>query len=229
MILDVVDSEKGRMKAADLQAWIFREKNYSRWLEHPSSSLVHHDDSCCEEARMWFLAFARSMEGAVAVQNQLRPPGWLSQQFQWGPSTWPISWCQVFKEKTIDCGVFAALAREIFKAQGFKAYPAQALFSYNETCTDHWKSLWQKGRERLDPDGKAQLFPWVGDQIVYHEVCLIEGAHGSEARLYDSTFSTWLEPVHRRGFGALLAVRSECPRILKWGDQLLIYGEWIDL
>ncbi|MEZ0393041.1 MAG: hypothetical protein ACAH59_12545 [Pseudobdellovibrionaceae bacterium] len=164
----------------------------------------------------------------MSSQYQMRPPTWLSQVFEWGPSVWPISWCQVFQEKTIDCGVFAALSREVFTAQGFEVHPAQALISYNQTCTDHWKDLWETGLRNLESHQSGDVFPWVGDQIVYHEICLLEMPE-EKARIFDSTFGYWFEPQQRVGFGALLSIRSECPRILEWGDKVLSYGEWVDL
>ena len=204
------------------------EENYSRWIEHPSSSIVHHEESCCEEARLWFLSLARSMEGPLSSTVQMKPPTWLSQIFNWGPSVWPISWCQLAKQKTIDCGVFAALAREIFTAQGYSAHPGQALLSYNETCTDHWKQLWVSGMKKYEKKKIGEVFPWVGNKMVYHEICVLEMPNG-QAKIFDSTFGNWFEPCKRVGFGALLSVRSECPRILFWGGKTLCHGEWVDL
>jgi hypothetical protein len=235
--------------AAEINALIYdlvaREQHFSRWVENPASSLVHHDAECCEEARLWFLSYARSMEIDTLSQFSMKAPTWLQRLFTWGPTEWPISWCQVVKERVIDCGVFAALAREVFTAQGHVAHPAQALLSYNEACTDHWKSLWKgenkKPKKRkgdvVELAAKAQavrkksdrdIFPWIGDRIVYHELCLVEMPDGT-AKIYDSTWGNWYEPLQRAGFGALLAVRTECPRLLKWGDKTISCGEWIGI
>ena len=197
------------------------ERHFQQWMEHPTSSIVHHEASCCEEARLWFLAYARSMEIGNVSQFEIRTPIWLQQLFSWGPSSWPISWCELIKSKVIDCGVFAALAREIFEVQGHQVHPAQALLSYNETCTHHWKALWKNSKAK-------GVFPWVGDQIVYHELCVLEMQDGS-AKFYDSTFGGWYRAQPRLGFGALLALKSECPRLLRWGDRAIACGEWIEL
>ena len=226
MILGAVKEIQHNQFSEHAQKLIRNEENYDRWIEHPSSSILHHEKDCCEEARMWFLAYAKSMEGWASAQYKMRPPTWLSEKFTWGPSPWPITWCQVFKEKTIDCGVFAALAREIFAAQGLLAFPAQALLSYNEDCTDHWKDLWKTGITKSE--NKKNFFPWVGDRVVYHEVCVLE-LPGQFARIFDSTFGFWLEPSTRIGFGSLLSIRSECPRLLRWHDKFLSFGEWVDL
>ena len=232
MILDVVkDFAKRKMpqdSKENLQDLIDQEENYPKWIEHGCSSILHHESDCCEEARLWFLAYARSMEGWSASQYELRPPTWLSHHFTWGPSVWPISWCQALKEKIIDCGVFAALAREVFQAQGFLAHPAQVLLYYNESCTHHWKDIWVNGMKKVEKSKIGEVFPWVGSRIVYHELCLLEMPDGS-AKVYDSSWGHWLEPHSRLGFAGLLSVRSECPRLLNWGDKLLSYGEWVDL
>jgi hypothetical protein len=198
------------------------------WVEHPTSSLLHHDQPCCEEARLWFMALARSMEGWAAGQFELRAPTWLSQKFEWGPSLWPMSWCELVKEETIDCGVFAALAREIFRAQGHQAHGGQCLLHYNETCTSHWKDLWKDRMPARDNKRGFKGFNWIGDNKVYHEVCIVE-MPDQTAKVYDATFNQWYESEGRNGFGGLMAVRSECPRLLRWGDKILSCGEWVEL
>jgi hypothetical protein len=229
MILDVA-KERWNLKREStlLQDLIADEENYPQWMEHCCSSILHHERECCEKARLWFLAYARSMEGWASSQYELRPPTWLSRMFTWGPSVWPISWCELVKEKVIDCGVFAALAREIFRAQGFQPHPAQVLLYYNESCTDHWKALWERGMKNVDEKKLGDVFPWVGNQIVYHELCLLEMPDGT-AKIYDSSWGHWFEPQPRIGYGGILAVRSECPRLLEWGDHVLSYGEWVNL
>jgi hypothetical protein len=216
--------------AADksLHAMLGTEEVSQRWVEHPTSSLLHHDKACCEEARLWFMSLARSMEGWSAAQFELKAPTWLSQEFEWGPSIWPMSWCELVKQKTIDCGVFAVLAREIFRAQGHEAHAGQCLLRYNETCCNHWKDLWKNGMPKVDGKKPGEVFNWVGHNVVYHEVVIIE-LPDQTAKVYDSTFNQWYEPEGRSGFAGLLAVRSEGPRLLRWGNKTLSCGEWVDL
>ena len=225
--LNEVERSRGRLQL--LRELARNEEHFNRWMEHPASSLVHHDSDCCEEARLWFLALARSMEIRSLSQYKIKAPTWLQERFTWGPTQWPIAWCQLVKEDVIDCGVFAALAREIFKAQGFEAHPAQALLSYNPTCTSHWKDLWKGDpSQEKKKTSEGEVFPWIGTQIVYHELCLVELPNG-EAKVYDSTWGNWYESRPRYGFGALLALKTECPRILSWGESTLSCGEWIEL
>jgi hypothetical protein len=208
-------------RSSTLQRIFENENNFHRWIEHPCSEIICHDRACCTDARLWFMAYAKSMQVGSNSQFRLQAPSWLPGLFDWGPSRWPIAWCEVVEQKTVDCGVFAALAREVLQAQGHDVYPAQALLSYNKICTDHWKDLWRK-------DPTPESFPWVGDEIVYHEIVVLERADGT-GEFYDSTFGQWYQPSPRIGFGALLALKSECPRILQWGDKTMAYGEWIDL
>ncbi|MFZ9596381.1 MAG: hypothetical protein ACO3A2_09920 [Bdellovibrionia bacterium] len=218
-----------------------KEEYFDRWTEHPASSILHHDHACCETARFWFLAQARCFEMGSLAQYQIKAPTWLSQLFRWGPSPWPISWCELVKRKTVDCGVFAALAREVFRAQGHDVHPGQALISYNETSTRHWKNLWKKNlgkknssssNSKDSPREPEELndsfFPWIGNRVVYHEICALERPE-AQAKLYDSTWGTWYEPERRIGYGALLAVRVESPRLLHWGNHTLSFGEWMEL
>lgn len=232
-------------------ALVGREEHFVDWIEHPTSDIVHHEAQCCEDARAWFMAYARSMEIGNFAQYQLRAPTWLSQRFVWGPSEWPISWCQLVKKHVVDCGVFAVLAREIFRAQGHQAHPAQVLLTYNPSCTGHWRDLWQKGEERrkkrlekeqraksgkelvssggnLESTKQGKIFPWIGTDIVYHETCVVEMSDGS-AKLYDATWGNWYEPLRRDGYASIIAFRTDCPRLLRWGDRNISCGEWIIL
>jgi hypothetical protein len=210
--------------AAEIEAvreLISGEEHFREWVEHPASSILHHDQRCCEEARLWFLAYARSMEAGPEAHGGIRAPTWLSKHFSWGPSKWPIAWCQLVEEDVVDCGVFAALAREVFTAQGHQAHPAQALLSFNPTCTEHWRGLWKKKDD-------VKTFPWIGNRVVYHELCVLE-LPGGEGRIYDSTWGAWYEARQRVGFGAVLAIRTECPRLLRWGGKILSCGEWVSV
>jgi len=208
-----------------LESMVHREKVARGWVEHPTSTLLHHEKACCDEARLWFLTLGRSMEGWSAGHFELKAPTWLSKKFEWGPSSWPMSWCELIKHEQIDCGVFAVLAREIFTAQGFKAHGGQVLVNYNKICTDHWKDFWI---DRMPNAEECKSFNWIGENVVYHEVCIVE-MPDQTAKVYDATFNQWYESEGRKGFGGLLAVRSESPRLLRWGNHTLSYGEWIEL
>ena len=228
MILGAVETKQIRGHSLFVQMLMEKEPDFDRWVEHPTSCILHHHRPCCDQARLWFLAYARSMEIWTLAQFKVKAPTWLSKIFTWGPSPWPISWCEVMTAPTIDCGVFAALAREVFSAQGQVAYAAQGILSYNETCTQHWKDLWQEGCILEDGKKIEDSFPWIGTELVYHELCVLE-MPGHQARVFDSTFGMWHESHQRLGFGSLLALRTECPRLLNWGNKTISYGEWVHL
>lgn len=205
------------------------EKNARKWLEHTASEITHHDGECCSQARSWLLGMAQSMENASLCDGGIRAPHWLSDRFEWGPSRWPIAWCELIEQDVIDCGVFAALVREIFHEQGVRAHPGQVVIQYSETCTHHWQQLWRNGAALLPDAGSTQpgeFFPWVGKNLVYHEICVVEAQDGI-ARLYDSTWGNWYQPHLRDGFGAVVAVRTQCAGDLLWGDRVLRSGEWM--
>ena len=169
------------------------------------------------------------MENASLCEGGIRAPHWLSDRFEWGPSRWPIAWCELIEQEVIDCGVFAALVREIFREQGVRAHPGQVVIQYSETCTHHWQELWREGASRLPAnlsEKQGQFFPWVGKNLVYHEICVVEPQDGI-ARLYDSTWGNWYQPHLRDGFGSVVAVRTQCEGDLLWGDRILRSGEWM--
>ena len=87
------------------------------WQAATPSTLIDHG-ACCARARDWLVATSRSMDFASTDGFMLSAPRWLTHRFGWGPTRWPISWCEAVRQKTIDCGIFAAFAREIFSAKG---------------------------------------------------------------------------------------------------------------
>lgn len=187
---------------------------HEEWLEQLPSHLVHHG-ACCDEARDWLIAMARSFDFAVTERQAHAGPRFLSELYAWGPNPWPLSWCEAVRRKTIDCGVFAAFAREILRAKGLAAYPGQVVQRFDEQSTGHWQKLWA---------GESKAFAWVGETHVYHEVVIVRrGATG--AAIYDPTDGCWLDPADR-GPGALVAVRSEAPGVLSWGGMSLVNERW---
>jgi hypothetical protein len=188
------------------------------WTQAASSTLAHHGP-CCDRARAWLLGMGRSLDFAASDGLAYAGPRWLTRRFAWGPTRWPIAWCEAVRAEAIDCGVFAVLAREIFRAKGIDAYPGQVLRRYAEESTAHWRQKWA-----AMPDA----FNWIGSDVVYHEVCVLRvGAH--EARVYDPTEGVWLEPGIRAGHGAHRAIRAELPQALSWGPHLLVNGQWTEM
>src|SRR5262249_45264690 len=176
-----------------------------KWTQASVSTLVHHG-TCCDRARAWLLGMGRSYDYAASDRLAYAGPTWLINQWAWGPTRWPIAWCEAVRAKAIDCGVFTVFALEIFRAKGVEAYPGQVLRSETRESTAHWRRKW---------DSLPGAFNWIGEAAVYHEICVVRSGPG-EARIYDPMKGIWLEPAIRRGYGAHIAVRAELPEALAW-------------
>jgi hypothetical protein len=100
----------------------------ARWQHFPDQHLSHHGEACCDVAREWIVAmdFAQLNGG-----DRLSGPRWLRQKYEWGPSPWPMHWCELVERKVIDCGAHAALAHEAFTARGVTAFRAQFVQRYS--------------------------------------------------------------------------------------------------
>ncbi len=127
----------------------------------------------------------------------------------------------------IDCGVFAAFAREIFAAKGLRVYQGQVLRAHAKECTSHWRAKWAE---------LPGAFNWIDDGLVYHEVVVVDlpshqPAPGElpQALIYDPTDGVWLDPTITRGHGSHLAVRADVPAARVWGEQLLAPKQWVEL
>lgn len=193
------------------------------WTRNWSSELLAHDRSCCREARSWFACFARSHDLPVTRSQRLAGPRWLNRCWSWGPSSWPIHWCKVVTQTTIDCGVFAALAREAFRVKGVSAHAGQVIRQLNPESVAHFERLWA---------GRPGTFGWTADRYVYHEVTVVladDEAHGMpRAMVYDATDGHWLEPDGERGYGRDIAIRADLEQHASWG-RFSINDQWVEL
>src|SRR4051794_34857828 len=99
------------------------------WARASASTLAHHGP-CCDKARAWLIAMGRSHDYASTDGLAFAAPRWLAKRYTWGPTRWPIGWCEAVRATSIDCGVFAVFALEVFRAKGVEAYAGQVLRSY---------------------------------------------------------------------------------------------------
>jgi hypothetical protein len=189
-----------------------------RWQHFPASNLSHHGGLCCRLAREWVLAMDRSQQaGAPALTG----PRWLRHKYTWGPSRWPMHWCEAVGEKTLDCGALAALAQEVFAARGVRSYPAQFIQQFTAEATCHWHQKW--GDEQCTVN-------WIEDELIYHEGCAVV-VRGREVKLWDASAGWWLNPRQVGGYGGLLAVRLFAPPAesgegFRWGRHDLAPNRW---
>ena len=194
--------------------------SHAPWDSFPVSELCHHDRPCCELARQWF----RAMDFAqLNGSDRMSGPRWVRQKFEWGPSRWPLHWCETLGARVIDCGAHSALAAEAFAARGLTAFRAQLVQAYDKRAVDQWQVRWA-----AEPASDH----WLGNGEIYHEAnALLVG--DDEVKLWDGSAACWLNPTQTRGYGAVIAVRIAVaepgPAALTWGDHRLPANRWHDL
>ncbi len=183
------------------------------------STLTHHGE-CCQLARRWLYAMHRSKTFGRTDQQKIQAPIWLKRHFKWGPVQWPLSWCEAVQRTSIDCGVFAAFAREIFEQADeghFEIYPAQIILDQPKTFTDQWSMKWSP---------VFRDFNWIGEGHVYHEVCAIVDTSSDRVRIYDPTEGVWIDPMLERGINNVIGVNIKSPRMLDWGTLRVGLDQW---
>ena len=119
---------------------------------------VHHPSArpavaCGEVARGGFLSMDFSLLNAG---NPLTGPRWLRHKYKWGPSRWPIHWCEAVEQKTLDCGALAALSHEIFINRGVTSFPVQLIHQYSEAPHASGR-IWNADAVRLTGSKRIDL------------------------------------------------------------------------
>ncbi|HYG10964.1 MAG TPA: hypothetical protein VD835_13530 [Pyrinomonadaceae bacterium] len=190
----------------------------AKWEHFPASTIFHHGKPCCRVAREWIFSTDYSQ---LNGENPLTGPRWLRLKYTWGPSVWPISWCEAVRQKTLDCGALAALANEVFATRGVKSYPAQFVQQYTEEATRQWRKKW---------DGKEASVHWIKEDLIYHEGCAVV-VRENEIRLWDASAGWWINPKQFGGYGGLVALRVfstefASPADLIWGAHRITPGRW---
>ena len=194
----------------------------ARWQHFPFSELCHHGQACCDVAREWVIAndFAQLNGG-----NLLSGPRWLRQKYEWGPSPWPMHWCEIVERKVIDCGAHSALAHEVFGARGVTAFRAQFIQRYSKDALSQWRTKWTA--ENVSDH-------WIADDVIYHEGnALLVGE--DEVKLWDSSAGWWINPVQNGGYGSLASVRIFAEGQwgggdgFRWGERRIKPNEWVQI
>jgi hypothetical protein len=191
----------------------------ARWQHFPISMLSHHGGACCEVARHWVIAmdFAQ-LNGS----DRLSGPRWLRARYEWGPSPWPMHWCELVERKVIDCGAHSALAQAAFTARGVTAFRAQFVQRYGPDAHAQWRSKW--GAEQVSDH-------WIGDDVIYHEGnAVLLG--DNKLKLWDASAGCWLNPAQTNGYGSLAGLRlfgdgAAARRTgLRWGEHRITLDQW---
>jgi hypothetical protein len=188
------------------------------WQHLPASVIWHHGGPCCHIAREWVLSTDYSQLNA---SNPLTGPRWLRHKYNWGPSSWPIHWCEAVEQKTLDCGALAAMAQEVFAARGVKSYPAQLIQQYTEDAARQWRKRW--GNDEIS-------MHWIKEDLIYHEGCAVV-VRDDEIKMWDPSAGWWINPTHLGGYGGLLAVRvidarAGLPVSLQWATHTIVANRW---
>lgn len=194
-----------------------------RWRDFPHSTLSHHGGACCEIAREWVIAMDFAM---LNGGDPASGPRWLRARYKWGPSPWPMHWCEVVDRDVIDCGAHAALAHTVFTARGQTSFHAQLIQKYSPDATTQWRSAWS------EQDVSCH---WLSEDVIYHEATALLLDDG-EVKLWDPSAGWWLNPRQQgNGYGNLLAVRifadagAGRSEGFLWGDRRLQPGSWNEI
>lgn len=192
-----------------------------KWQNFPNSFILHHGSVCCDIAHEWLLAFDfAQLNGA----DLLSGPRWIREHSRWGPSTWPIHWCEAVHRKVLDCGAHAAIAQETFVARGVTAFRAQFVQRYNADAVASWRGNWEE---------KGASCHWIDGDAIYHEGnAILIGT--DEVKFWDGSAGGWINPRQESGYGSLVAVRvgaeaSSFPDGLRWGGYRLAPNQWVAL
>ncbi|MEG3164821.1 hypothetical protein U1701_09465 [Sphingomonas sp. PB2P19] len=190
-----------------------------KWEHFPNSHISHHGAACCDIAHEWLVAFDFAQLNGGDV---LSGPRWMREHSAWGPTAWPIHWCEAVDAKTVDCGVHAAMAHEAFVARGVRAFRAQFIQRYSTDAAASWRQNW----------GKDQVSDhWIDGDAIYHEGNAVLVGDG-QVKLWDGSAGWWINVRGTGGYGSLAAVRIETgaeqvPDGLMWGDRRLATNEWV--
>jgi hypothetical protein len=168
-------------------------------------------------AQRWFRAMDAEYK-ELQPGDTLRSPLWLREYFQWGPTTWPLSWEEAMSGDTLDCGALAYLAYLSFTSQDVPAYQAQLLMRYPESMIDRWREQWLAA---------GASTAWILSPFVYHEAVFVE--RDGTLHLWDATDFTWLPAGFQNVTGGVVALRFRATNDTapqQWGTHTLYPEQW---
>lgn len=214
-------SDRGKNMVIDLEQTAAVENvdaGIARWENFPASYISHHGAACCDIAREWITGMDFSQ---LHAGHPLTGPRWLRKLFKWGPSKWPLHWCEAVREKTLDCGALGALSHQLYLERGVRSFAAQFILEFNDVSTRHWGDTW---------DAAGCSPHWMNEGLIYHEGCAV-AVEGNEIKLWDATATWWINAKQFGGYAGLLAVRITDPAaeegaVLTWGEHRILPNKW---
>lgn len=189
---------------------------FDSWEDWEPARVSHHGKACCEIVREWIIATDQSL---LSGSSELTGPRWLRNRYEWGPTRYPIHWCEIGRAKVLDCGIHAALAQEVFLARGVNCLRAQLVQEYTEGTAEQWRLKW------VDSDA---VTTWLEGKLIYHEGCAVITAEG-ETKLWDPSASWWIDPKTTTGYGSLRAMRilaAAGAESFDWDGLIVPANEW---
>jgi hypothetical protein len=190
-----------------------------KWQYFPNSHISHHGAACCDIAHEWLIAFDfAQLDGGDVLSG----PRWMREHSAWGPSAWPIHWCEAVDAKIVDCGVHAAIAHEAFVARGVRAFRAQFVQRYSADAAVSWRENWGK-------EGASDH--WLDGDAIYHEGNAVMIGE-DEVKLWDGSAGWWINPRGDAGYGSLAAVRIEANLEgfadgFRWHERRIKLNQWV--
>ncbi len=188
-----------------------------RWRYTPPSSIAHHGKACCATAREWLFATDHSQ---LNGEHKLMGPRWLRRKYKWGPSHWPMTWCDAVEQDSLDCGALAAISTEVFTVRGLDCYPVQLIQQYSEETTSHWSSKWTTHPASTH---------WIDGALIYHEACAVQTG-ANEIRIWDPSSACWVNPKQFGGYGSVLALRlttgTAGVQRFSWAHHEIASNDW---
>lgn len=205
------------MNSVDRKVRIDVSRAIDEWAARPPSQILDHGRKCCLLAKQWL----RAMDSSFVVASRRSGPKWIRSRFEWGPSRWPIYWCEAIESKVLDCGALAAVARQVFSFRGLPCLPVQLIEHFPPSSISQWRARWMRDDAATD---------WIIDNMTYHEACGVV-LTDSQIRVWDPTSGWWTRAEQRMGYGATLALRvcpldRNLPGCLLWGSHELEPNSW---
>ena len=192
------------------------------WKAQSPSYLSHHRARCCEIAKAWFTALDYSFDSLQGPAGMIAGPRWILDRFAWGPSPWPLHWCEAVESLRLDCGALSAFAREIYLQRNVTAAPAQFIQRYSKQAVASWRSQWASGLDHFD---------WLAQDHIYHEAVAVF-YDGAGVRIWDPSNGRWIAHDHTKGYGSTVEIKVTPPSpaldgaVTRWGDRTLRLGAW---
>ena len=176
---------------------------------------VDHGSSCCASARGW-LGAIHAAGGPTAALSGL---GWISEMYPWGPTQWPMSWCELVEQQKLDCGAHASVAREVARQGGVQLLGVQLLLWAGARDIAHWGSAWREGG--VTPT-------WLFEGLYYHEAV---GAAADGLVVLDTTRNARVLPDGGSTNGSVAAIRvsGADAEVVRWGPHDLTTDKWMVL